>query len=108
MLCNRGHAKFKLSPFHQRAAQSYFFRHDTSVSDIVKIGLSLQNPKNFRTWELFILWNARIILSVLNSRTIFERNLLSPDQSVENHRNFPSLFRASSRDRWSSNQRHPV
>ena len=39
--------------------ESYFFRHDTSVSDIVKIGLSLQNPKNFRTWEPFIISNAR-------------------------------------------------
>ena len=59
MLCNRGPAKFKLSPFHRRAAESYLLSHDTSVSDIVMIGLSFQNPKNFRTWEPFIFWNAR-------------------------------------------------
>ena len=59
MLFNCGHAKFKLSPFHRIAAESYLFRHDVSVSDIVKIGLSLQNPKNSRTWEPFIFWNAR-------------------------------------------------
>ena len=47
MLCNSSPAKFNLSPFHRRAAESYLFRHDTSVSDIVKIGLNFQNPKNF-------------------------------------------------------------
>ena len=59
MLCSLSPAKFKLSPFHRRAAESYLFRPDTSVSDIVKIGLSFQNPKNSRTWEPFIFWNAR-------------------------------------------------
>ena len=38
---------------------SWKFHHDTSVSDIVKVGLSLQNSKNFQTWEPFIFSNAR-------------------------------------------------
>ena len=59
MLCN---------PFHRRAAESYLFCHDTSVSDIVKIGPSLKilrifergNPSYFGTQGSFIgikQWN---------------------------------------------------
>ena len=89
-----------LSLVHRRAAKSYLFHYDTSVFDIVKIGLGWQNPKNFRMWEspsYFGTQDSFIRLKTVEqclNTTFFRENSLP--KTIEF---FLRYFECSSRDR---------